>query len=100
MLFDCPPRLTSSSVNALFASDFILIPTTLHPFDVQAVPRTLQWLTKLGKVCNSPPSLAGIVLNRLYHRDGKVSHLTVNEQRQLERLQFSVKGIGQWAEPF
>src|SRR5262249_32464655 len=39
VLFDCPPRLTTSVVNALLASDFVVVPTSLHPNDVDAVPR-------------------------------------------------------------
>ncbi len=41
VFFDCPPRLTTSSINALAASDWIVIPTALDPNDVEAVPRTV-----------------------------------------------------------
>jgi hypothetical protein len=44
VVFDCPPRLTTSTVNALACSDVVLIPTKLDPGSVSAVPRTIEWL--------------------------------------------------------
>ena len=46
VLIDCPPRLTTGCVNALAASDYVLIPVLLEETSTEAVPRTLSWLKK------------------------------------------------------
>lgn len=91
VLFDCPPNLTTSAINALFASDFVLIPTTLHPNDVDATPRTLNWLRKLGGVESFRAKLAGIVINKVYHNEGTTDNLTKDEAREFARLQQSIQ---------
>lgn len=90
VLFDCPPRLTTSAINALFASDYVLVPTTLHPNDVDAVPRTLNWLKKLRSLPSYPLQQVGVVINKTY-RKGTIHDTTKTEQRQLERLQHSLR---------
>lgn len=79
VFFDCPPRLTTSTVNALAASDFIVLPTSLHGNDVDAVPRTLRWLDKLKGLPDFQAKLAGVVLNRTY-RGGTVEKVTKDER--------------------
>ena len=39
VLIDCPPRLTTGCVNALAASDYVLIPVLLEETSTEAVPR-------------------------------------------------------------
>jgi cellulose biosynthesis protein BcsQ len=65
VFFDCPPRLTTSSINALAASDWIVVPTGLDPNDVEAVPRSLRWFERLRTQANIDfhAQLAGIILN-------------------------------------
>ena len=36
VLLDCPPRITASTINALAASDFVLVPVVLD--EVSATP--------------------------------------------------------------
>jgi cellulose biosynthesis protein BcsQ len=50
ILFDCPPRLNPSVLNALTCSDFVVVPTKLDEKSVEAVPRTLTFLNRLGKI--------------------------------------------------
>jgi cellulose biosynthesis protein BcsQ len=90
VFFDCPPRLTTSVINALTASDWIVLPTSLHPNDAGAVPRTLQWLDKLQAVNTFQARLAGVVLNRTY-RKGTTSELTKDEVLVLASLQKDVQ---------
>ena len=79
VFFDCPPRLTTSTVNALIASDFVVVPTGLHPNDVDAVPRTLRWLEKLETQPAFRARLVAIILNRTF-RKGTVQDLTGEEK--------------------
>ena len=70
VLFDCPPRLTTSVINALTCSDFILIPTKLDRSSVTAVPRTLRWLATMGNTVRAQP--LGVIANETQLRKGKL----------------------------
>ncbi len=65
ILFDCPPRITPSSINALLASDYVIIPTRLDKINSDATARTLTWLGRMQKsnIPGSFPQLAGIIIN-------------------------------------
>ena len=64
VLIDCPPRLTTGCVNALAASDYVLIPVLLEETSTEAVPRTLSWLKKFqAQVCTGLDIL-GVVGNK------------------------------------
>ena len=64
VLIDCPPRLTTGCVNALAASDHVLIPVLLEEPSIEAVPRTLSWLKKFqAEVCTELDVL-GVVGNK------------------------------------
>jgi cellulose biosynthesis protein BcsQ len=69
VLFDCPPRLTTACINALGCSDFLLVPVLLEQGSVEALPRTLNWLTRLPHV--SRARLLGVVANRVELYRGK-----------------------------
>ena len=47
ILLDCPPRLTTACINALAASDYVIVPVLPNPISTAAVPRLLQWLKLL-----------------------------------------------------
>lgn len=66
VVFDCPPRLTTSTINALSCSDYVLIPTRLDLGSVNAVPRTIQWLNALAEVVRA--RIIGVVANHAAHR--------------------------------
>jgi cellulose biosynthesis protein BcsQ len=53
VVFDCPPRVTTSVVNAVACSDYVLIPTKLDDGSIDAVPRTDAWVKSLGAVCQA-----------------------------------------------
>ena len=64
VLIDCPPRLTTGCVNALAASDYVLIPVLLEKTSTEAVPRTLSWLKRFqAQVCTELDVL-GVVGNK------------------------------------
>ena len=69
VIFDCPPRVTASVVNALACSDSILIPTRLDLGSINAVPRTLGWIRSLGAHC--PGDVIGVVASHVAVRMGK-----------------------------
>jgi cellulose biosynthesis protein BcsQ/uncharacterized membrane-anchored protein YhcB (DUF1043 family) len=68
VLLDCPPRLTTSCINALAASDFVLVPVLLDLTSAEAVPRLLKSLRKLRAVACPDLSLLGVLGNRAFPR--------------------------------
>ena len=64
VLFDCPPRVTASTVNALAVSDFVFIPTIPEPFDIRPVIRTQTWLAQIRSTLKLDFRFGGVILNR------------------------------------
>jgi cellulose biosynthesis protein BcsQ len=73
VLIDCPPRLTTGCVNALAASDYVLIPVLLEETSTEAVPRTLSWLKRFqDRVC-AELDVLGVVGNKANPRAKLIS---------------------------
>ena len=64
VLIDCPPRLTTGSVNALAASDYVMIPVLLEGTSADGVPRILAWLKKFQTTSCVNPNVLGVVGNK------------------------------------
>ena len=73
VLIDCPPRWSTGSVNALIASDYVLIPVLLEEPSTEAVPRILAWLKKFQEDCCPELSVLGVVGNRATNREPMVA---------------------------
>jgi cellulose biosynthesis protein BcsQ len=84
VLFDCPPRLTTSTVNALACSDVVIIPTKLDPGSVNAVPRTIDWLISLSGVV--PARLVGVMANQAAVRAGALTKADRNSYTYLQSV--------------
>ncbi len=93
VFFDCPPRLSTSTINALAASDWIVIPTALDLNDIEAVPRTLSWMQKLQKASEVDfhAQLGGVILNGTYRSGTTTKDLTQYEVRSLAELQGTLR---------
>jgi len=63
VLFDCPPRLTTATINALTCCDYILIPTKMDERSFEAIPRTLKFLANLRMIAQ--PKVIGIIGNEV-----------------------------------
>ena len=86
IILDCPPRNTTASINALAASDFVMVPVLPDPTSAEAVPRLLSVLQRMKNndevpLCNEIEVL-GIVANRVI-QDGR---LTPDEKHVWESL--------------
>jgi chromosome partitioning protein len=66
VLLDCPPIFNTCCVNALAASDYILVPVLPSQKAAERVPLLLQRVKALGAVINPDLQLAGILLNRTH----------------------------------
>jgi cellulose biosynthesis protein BcsQ len=58
ILLDCPPRLTTTCINALTAADYVLVPVLLDEKSTEGAPRLLRWLqARRGSLF---PNLVGV----------------------------------------
>jgi cellulose biosynthesis protein BcsQ len=64
VLVDCPPVISLSCVNALAASDYVLIPVTPSKKAVERVPSTLKCLKEIKRELNPALEVLGVVANR------------------------------------
>lgn len=84
VLLDCPPVVNISCVNALAASDFLLIPTTLSAVSLARVPHLVKRLfrsEKFLKHINHDLRILGLVANRTWRDD-----LTSGEENDWDQL--------------
>jgi cellulose biosynthesis protein BcsQ len=89
VFFDCPPRLTTACVNALGCCDHLLVPVLLEQGSVEALPRTLAWLTRLPHVSHA--RVLGVVANRAeFYRD----HLIAAQQTVYNYLPLTIQQAG------
>ena len=94
VFFDCPPRLTTSSINALLCSDFLIIPTSLAPHDIDALRRTLAVFRELEHFDEFRARVLGIIANRTYRGGPLDTGATSYETNQIERLRGEVQRAG------
>jgi len=86
VIFDSPPRVTASVVNAIAASDYVLIPTKLDQGSIDAVPRTVGWLRSLESV--SSAEILGVVAMQVRVRLGRLvaaDQVAYNRLREVVR---------------
>jgi cellulose biosynthesis protein BcsQ len=77
ILIDCPPRLTTGSINALAASDYVLIPVLLEEDSASAVPRMIAWLKRFHGASCADLNILGVVGNRAYPRKNLIARQAV-----------------------
>jgi cellulose biosynthesis protein BcsQ len=76
VLLDCPPRLTTACVNALAASDFVLIPVQPDPVSLRSVVHLLMRLKALQTAGVAPfLRILGVVANMVPDRALKADSL-------------------------
>jgi cellulose biosynthesis protein BcsQ len=90
VIFDCPPRPTTSTINALTCSDFVLIPTKLDLGSMNAVPRTIRWLNTLQGIWRG--RLIGVVANHVRFHAGKLTSADLNSYNYLRQVVSSFTG--------
>lgn len=63
VIFDAPPRLSLASVNALRATDYILVPTKLQPMSVVPISKMVTELKELRQKLRCHFEFLGVVCN-------------------------------------
>jgi cellulose biosynthesis protein BcsQ len=66
ILLDCPPLFNTCCVNALAASDYILVPVVPSRKAAERVPLLLERLQSLHQVINPQLQVMGVLLNRTF----------------------------------
>jgi len=64
ILLDCPPIINTCCMNALIASDYVLIPTLPSLKSLERIPQLLVSLKKIAGKLNPSLVVAGAILNR------------------------------------
>ncbi len=77
ILIDCPPRLTTGAINALAASDYVLIPVLLEEDSAAAVPRMIAWLKRFQSASCADLNILGVVGNRAHPRKTLIARQAV-----------------------
>lgn len=64
VLFDCPPNLSFLTVNALAATDEVLVPTQAEKFPVSGMIKLMATIELITELYNSDLNLLGIVVTQ------------------------------------
>jgi chromosome partitioning protein len=64
VVVDCPPNLGNLTLNALVASDYLLVPCDLSPLSLRGVESLLRQSQQIGARLNPNLDLLGVVITR------------------------------------
>lgn len=73
ILLDCPPRLSAACINAVTASDFVMIPTLLERRSAESVPRLIRWLQDIRAAGSPTLQVLGVVASRVRLYGGRMT---------------------------
>jgi cellulose biosynthesis protein BcsQ len=88
ILLDCPPLINVCCLNALAASDYVMVPIMPSQQATARVPVLLRRLKDVRENINPPLNILGVVVNRT-HR----SELTADETNRLSLLRVQCQDI-------
>lgn len=61
VFFDCPPSLSILSINALFASEYVIIPMLLEVLSLQGLDQIISSIDKINSAYNKELKILGIL---------------------------------------
>lgn len=80
IIIDCPPTLRGITLNALTASDSVLIPVKCGHFSLEAVDKLFDYISWVREVANPYLDIEGILLT-MYEKQSKVTEISERELR-------------------
>lgn len=69
VIIDCPPALSILTINALTASNFVIIPSLADVFSLQGMSQLNDTVQSVVRYCNPNLKTAGILLTKFAHRN-------------------------------
>ena len=70
VIMDAPPRLSLASVNALRATDFVIVPSKLQPLSSKPVRRMIRYLNDFKSRIKADFKIAGVVCSMTRNSNG------------------------------
>lgn len=89
-IIDTPPALGIVTINALTASDFVIVPAQADIFSLQGIGQLHKTIETVKKYCNSKLKVLGIVLTRYNSRAILTRELTEMTKATAEQLNTKV----------
>lgn len=89
ILLDCPPSADIIVRNALIASDYVLIPTKPHNFDINGVYNALEMVTNINQSANQRLKALGVFFTQWDSRTNLHQVLKEGLQEQLDGIVFN-----------
>lgn len=92
ILIDCPPSLGVLTVNAMTASDYIIIPAQADAFSIQGIDQTYETFNLIKKYTNRNLSILGLILTRYNNRTVLSKELRTVIEDVAKKMHCSVLG--------
>jgi chromosome partitioning protein len=83
VLFDCPPSLNLLTVNALVASDSVLVPLQCEFFALEGLSQLLSTIEQVKKTLNPTLAIHGVVLTMFDPRNNLASQVVADVRKFL-----------------
>ncbi len=82
VLLDCPPNKGNLTLNAMLASDYVLVPTDLSPLSVQGADELLGTVMTVNERLGHDLDLLGVVLTRVDGRNVSMNDTMLSQIQQ------------------
>lgn len=82
IVIDSPPNNGNLTLNALLASDYVLIPTVLSPLAVQGADELMGTVMTVNRRLENETEILGVLLTRVDKRTGAINRDVLNEIEQ------------------
>lgn len=79
IVIDCPPNKGNLTLNALLASDHVLVPTDLSPLSIQGADELMTTVQTVNHRLNHDVSVLGVLITRVDARNSAINEAVVEQ---------------------